>query len=61
MATAATLGWGVWNNYRPQVILASCSDMADRSLTVQKRSALFVDIQCERDKVLQDCLRDAGL
>jgi len=59
--TAFVLGWGAWNNYRPQVILASCIDIAERALTVQKRSELFSDTDYAYNKALQDCLRDAGI
>ena len=59
--TAIVLGWGVWNNYRPRIILASCYDIADRSLNLQKRSSLFEETELTYQETLQGCLRDAGL
>jgi hypothetical protein len=58
--TAGILAWGVWFNYRPQVIYAGCMDIADRAFSVRKRVEKIDDPTFEYDKTLNNCLQDAG-
>lgn len=59
--TAVVLGVGVWNNYRPQVIYASCADIAEKTTNlVQRKEILKIDADKTFDEALNDCLSDAG-
>ena len=60
VSTALLLAWGVWNNYRPQVILATCSDMASKSSSILKKRTLE-NTDYQYNQALQDCLKDAGI
>lgn len=52
---------GIWNNYRPQVIYASCSDIAEKtSNLIQKKDIVKVDEEKTFDVALNDCLSGAG-
>ena len=57
--TAGLLAWSVWFNYRPQVIYASCVDIADRTQLIEARANLEIDDQ-NFDYLLNNCLQDAG-
>jgi hypothetical protein len=57
---ALILGWGVWHNYRPNIILASCSDLAFKATNIHGRYNILENEEYKYDKVLQDCLSDAG-
>jgi hypothetical protein len=59
--TALILGLGIWNNYRPQVIYASCSDIAEKTTDIIKRKdVLPINEQKTYDVELNNCLMDAG-
>ncbi len=59
--TALILGLGVWNNYRPQVIYAACTDIAEKtSNLVQKKDIIRIDEEKTFDVSLNDCLSNAG-
>lgn len=60
-ATATILGWGIWTNFKPHIILASCADIADKSSSVFQRYSIFEDPGKKYDKVLHQCLSDAGI
>jgi len=58
--TAGILAWGAWNNYKPQVIYASCADIAEKTTNLQKRTDIIEVGQNEYNKALGDCLHGAG-
>ena len=58
--TAGILAWGAWSNYRPQVIYASCADIAEKTTHLQKRTEIGEVGQEEFDQNLSICLHDAG-
>ena len=61
LSTAIFLGIGVWKNYRPQVIYASCADIAEKTTNlVQRKEILKIDEDKTFDAALNDCLSDAG-
>jgi hypothetical protein len=59
--SALVLAWGVWTNYRPSIILASCSDIAYKSSSISKRYSILDDTENKYDVYLEGCLHDAGL
>ena len=59
--TSLILGLGVWNNYRPQVIYASCTDIAQKTTEViLRKDILPPNEQNTFDNELNNCLMDAG-
>ena len=55
------LGLGVWNNYRPQIIYASCADIAEKtSNIIQNKEIVMVNEESAFDQNLNDCLSGAG-
>jgi disulfide bond formation protein DsbB len=59
--TSLILGMGVWNNYRPQVIYASCTDIAQKTTDVIVRKEIEnINEQHTFDVELNNCLSDAG-
>jgi hypothetical protein len=58
--TAGILAWGAWSNYRPQVIYASCADIAEKTTNIQKRINIVEVGQDEYEENLSNCLQDAG-
>ncbi len=61
LLTAGILGWGVWANYRPQIILASCTDIAESTGRIYQRASILDNQETKYDEVLHECLRDAGI
>ena len=62
LATAIILAWGAWNNYRPIVIYASCSDIAERTSSIVKRNSIGEKEDANKfEETLGTCLRDSGL
>jgi hypothetical protein len=57
--TAVILAWGVWFNYRPQVIYAGCLDIADKTQSIRTRYNLENGTN-DSDDVLHSCLQDSG-
>ena len=59
--TAVILGYGVWKNYRPQVIYASCADIAEKTVNiVQRKDIVAINQDRTFDVALNQCLDDAG-
>jgi hypothetical protein len=59
--TALLLGLGIWNNYRPQIIYAACTDIAEKtSNLVQKKDIVKIDEEKTFDVSLNDCLSNSG-
>lgn len=59
--TAIILAFGIWTNYRPQIIYASCADIAEKTANLtQKKDILKIDEEKTFDVALNDCLSDAG-
>ena len=61
LVTSTILAMGIWNNYRPQIVYASCADIAEKTTNIIKRKDVL-EINEERtfDIALNDCLQDAG-
>lgn len=60
LVTSGILAWGAWKNYKPQVIYASCADIAQRTSNLMKRSEIEKDGEFEYNQNLNDCLYDVG-
>lgn len=61
LLAALFLGLGVWNNYRPQIIYASCADMAEKTTNiVQNKDIVQINKDETFDEALNNCLGDAG-
>ena len=58
--TSAILAWGVWNNYKPQVIYASCTDIAETTTNLRKSKDIVEVGEGEFDSVFNNCLGDSG-
>lgn len=59
--TAVILGVGVWNNYRPQVIYASCTDIAEKTtFLIQKKDIVKIDMDNAFNNALNECLLMSG-
>ncbi len=59
--TALILGVGIWKNYRPQVVYASCSDIAEKTtFLIIKKGVEPISEYETYDDVLNNCLSDAG-
>jgi hypothetical protein len=59
--TSLILAIGAWKNYRPQVVYASCADIAEKTANlVQKKDIVKIDEEKTFDVALNDCLTDAG-
>lgn len=59
--SAATIGWSLWNYYRPQVVLAACTDIAQRSSAVGGKRQIEKSLETEYDTILANCLSDSGI
>lgn len=57
-ATAAILAIGVWNNYRPTVVMANCAKVADQASRVYTRVNLETDETKTYEELLQECVND---
>lgn len=58
---AFILGMGVWNNYRPQIIYASCADIAEKTTNIaQRKDIMKVDEDKTFDVALNECLSESG-
>lgn len=60
IVTASILGWGVWSNYRPQVVYASCADIAEKTANLSVKKNLPSDTANDFELLLNECLTDAG-
>jgi len=61
IVTASILAWGVWNNYRPQMVYASCADIAEKTSNLRSRKDfLKTDTSKDFEEVFNECLSDAG-
>ncbi len=61
LISSTVLAFGIWNNYRPQIIYASCSDIAEKTANlIQKKDIVKIDEEKTFDVALNDCLTDAG-
>lgn len=60
-STAFILAYGVWNNYRPTVVLAGCSEIAEKASTVSTRTSLPGDVSNDYNLLLNECLSDSGI
>jgi len=61
LVTSVILALGVWNNYRPQVVYASCADIAEKTTNlVIKKEAFEIDEDNTFDQALNNCLMDSG-
>ena len=59
--SALILGMGIWNNYRPQIVYASCADIAEKTTNlIQKKDIYKIDSEKTFDEALVDCLSDSG-
>lgn len=59
--SALVLGMGVWKNYRPQIVYASCADIAQKTTNlVQKKDIVEIDTEKTFDDALYDCLSNSG-
>ena len=58
--TAVILAWGAWRNYKPQVIYASCADIAQKTSNFMKRTEINEVGEVEFNQNLNDCLNDVG-
>jgi hypothetical protein len=56
---AGVLAWGVWFNYRPQVIYAGCLDITDKTSYFQTKYNLETE-KAPSEEVFHNCLHDAG-
>ncbi|QQS38541.1 hypothetical protein IPM62_04120 [Candidatus Woesebacteria bacterium] len=59
---AFALGLLFWNQYRPNVILARCSDIAMKSSQAYQRNELVLDDTTIKgyEELLHECLNDFG-
>jgi hypothetical protein len=60
LVTSGILAWGAWRNYKPQVIYASCADIAQKTSNLMKRTEINVTGDIEYNENLNDCLYDVG-
>ena len=60
ITTSTILALGIWNNYRPQIVYASCADIAEKTTNLIKKKDLVVNEDKTFDDALNDCLMDAG-
>lgn len=60
-STAFILAYGIWNNYRPTIVLAGCSEIAMKTSTVSTRTSLPGDASNDFDLLLNDCLSQSGI
>ena len=60
IVASGILAWGAWSNYKPQVIYASCADIAQRTSNLMKRTEINVTGDVEFSQNLNDCLDDVG-
>lgn len=60
-SAAFILAWGVWKNYRPQIIYAGCSDIAYKTTSFSKRRDIGTNPDFEYNNNYQTCINEAGL
>ena len=60
LVASSVLAWGAWINYKPQVIYASCADIAQKTSNLKKRTEINVTGEVEYNENLNDCLIDVG-
>lgn len=61
IASAVLLGLGIWKNYRPQVIYASCVDIAEKTTNIVQRKDIFkINEEKTFEDELNSCLSDSG-
>jgi hypothetical protein len=60
IVSAGILAWGVWKNYKPQVVYASCTDIAEKTANMRKKTDFRPVEDGEFDQILTDCLQGAG-
>ncbi|KKQ47110.1 MAG: hypothetical protein US95_C0004G0012 [Candidatus Woesebacteria bacterium GW2011_GWB1_38_5] len=61
VSSALFLGVGIWNNYRPQIVYASCADIAEKTTNlIQKKDIYKIDTEKTFDEALVDCLSESG-
>ena len=58
---AVILAWGIWFNYRPQVVLAACADMAEKSTVFSAKRDIYDNPTDKYDRAYNDCLRNSGI
>jgi hypothetical protein len=60
LITSGILAWGAWRNYKPQVIYASCADIAQKTSNLTKRTEIFNTSDGGFNQNLNDCLKNVG-
>lgn len=57
---ATLLGFYIWSVYRPKVILAECTNLAQKSTQTYSRTSLPGDVKKDYESILDECLADFG-